>query len=166
MQDRSAKAVKGECTVAARFFAPPPDLAGYLTSIYRLDLTVADGETVVDWLQPEWGNLRVFSGALPWAQVGTGEVVDKARFTVTGPSSRGMRFELGSKPVMRPVGFCDHKKACRVLVDAVHDARTPFATNPRQGIAAMVQQGVHQGARRRPLLFPQSLVRLRAPRRE
>ena len=109
MQDRSANAVKGECTVAARFFAPPPDLAGCLTSIYRLDLTVADGETVVDWLQPEWGNLRVFSGALPWAQVGTGEVVDKARFTVTGPSSRATRFALGTTRMwgigMLPLGW-------------------------------------------------------------
>ena len=82
--------------MAARFFAPPTDLEGCLTSIYRLDLTVTGQQTVVDWLQPEWGNLRVFSGSLPSAQVGSGEVVDEARFTVTGPSSRGMRFELGT----------------------------------------------------------------------
>ena len=60
-----------------------------------------------------------------------------------------LRLELGGKPVMGAVGFSHDQQAGGVLVDAVHDARTPFATNPRQGIAAMVQQGVHQGARRR-----------------
>ncbi len=85
-----------DCTVSARFFAPPTDFEGCLTSIYRLDLTVAGPGVVTDWLQPEWANLRVFSGALPWARVGEGAAVADARFTVTGPSSRGTRFELGS----------------------------------------------------------------------
>ncbi|ANY19111.1 Helix-turn-helix domain protein [Tsuneonella dongtanensis] len=84
------------CTVDARFFPPPPELDGCVTSIYRLDLTVPGEATVVDWLQPEWANLRVFSGARPWAQVVGGAVVDKARFTVTGPSSRAARFEIGT----------------------------------------------------------------------
>ncbi len=71
-------------------------MEGCLTSIYRLDLTVAEPEAVTDWLQPEWANLRVFSGGSPSAQVGDGGIVANARFTVTGPSSRGTRFELGT----------------------------------------------------------------------
>ena len=83
------------CEIDVRFFAPPLDLEGCLTSIYRLDLSVAEGR-VVDWLQPEWGNLRVFSGDLPVTQVGAGPLVAGVRFTITGPSSRSARFELGS----------------------------------------------------------------------
>lgn len=96
MPDSAATASSFDCVVDARFFAPPADLEGCLTSIYRLDLRVAGGSRVVDWLQPEWGNLRVFSGDLPTAQVGDGPAVDDARFTVTGPSSRAGRFELGA----------------------------------------------------------------------
>lgn len=96
MLDRTVPAPHPDCTVSARFFAPPPDFEGCLTSIYRLDLTVSGSGAVVDWLQPEWANLRVFSGARPWARIGDGEVVDDARFTVTGPSSRGTRFELAT----------------------------------------------------------------------
>lgn len=84
------------CRVEAHFHAPPPELAGCLTSIYRLDLEVENGGTVVDWLQPEWSNLRVFSGAMPWTRIGDGPVLSEARFTVSGPSSRGARFELGT----------------------------------------------------------------------
>lgn len=51
---------------------------------------------MVDWLQPEWGNLRVFSGDCPSARLGAGPVVADARFTATGPSSRTVRFELGT----------------------------------------------------------------------
>ncbi|MCT2558008.1 helix-turn-helix domain-containing protein [Tsuneonella sp. YG55] len=96
MHDPTVPAPNPDCTVAVHFFAPPADLEGCLTSIYRLDLAVARPDVVTDWLQPEWANLRVFSGARPWARVGDGGIVDDARFTVTGPSSRGTRFELGT----------------------------------------------------------------------
>jgi AraC-like DNA-binding protein len=89
-----------DCRVDVRFFPPPPEFADCFTSIYRLDLTVeddaADGCRAEDWLQPEWGNLRVFSGDLPVAQVANGTVVADARFTVTGPSALATRFELGA----------------------------------------------------------------------
>jgi len=96
MPDFAAPAPLAECAVDARFFAPPPEFEGCLTSIYRLDLKVAGGGRAVDWLQPEWGNLRVFAGDLPKTQVGVGPVMTGVRFTITGPSSRAARFELGS----------------------------------------------------------------------
>ena len=40
-----------------------------------------------------------------------------------------VRLELRGQPVMRPVGFRHDQKAGRVLVNAVHDARSPLATN-------------------------------------
>jgi AraC-like DNA-binding protein len=89
-----------DCRVDVRFFAPPAEFADCFTSIYRLDLTVegdaAGACRVEDWLQPEWGNLRVFAGDLPAAQVASGEIVADARFTVTGPSALATRFELGA----------------------------------------------------------------------
>ena len=96
MPDHAAPPCPSDCVVDARFFAPPADLEGCVTSIYRLYLAVPGGGRVVDWLQPEWGNLRVFSGDLPVAQLGNNPVVADARFTATGPSSRAVRFELGT----------------------------------------------------------------------
>ena len=84
-----------DCTIDVRFFAPPADLEGCFTTFYRMDLVVPDGGTVTDWLQPEWANLRLFSGSVPTARIGD-RIVDDARFTVTGPSSLPNRFELGS----------------------------------------------------------------------
>jgi AraC-like DNA-binding protein len=97
------------CRVDARFFAPPAEFADCFTSIYRLDLSVEeagpDGACrLEDWLQPEWGNLRVFSGDLPAAQVASGAIVADARFTVTGPSALATRFELGATR-MWGIGF-------------------------------------------------------------
>lgn len=84
-----------ECTIDVRFFAPPADLEGCFTTFYRMNLEVAGGGTVTDWLQPEWANLRLFAGSAPLAQIGE-SIVGDARFTVTGPSSLPNRFELGS----------------------------------------------------------------------
>ncbi|MGN6497266.1 MAG: helix-turn-helix domain-containing protein [Tsuneonella sp.] len=89
-------AMDQDCGIDVRFFAPPSALADCFTSIYRLELTVPDGQRAVDWLQPEWGNLRIFSGDMPAAQVVGGEEVRDARFTVTGPSAQATRFELGT----------------------------------------------------------------------
>ena len=96
MPDVTPRSPPVDCQVDARFFAPPDDLDGCLTSIYRLDLQVERGAKAVDWLQPEWGNLRVFSGDLPRTRVGEGPTVSDVRFTFTGPSSRSARFELGT----------------------------------------------------------------------
>lgn len=85
-----------DCRIDVRFFAAPPEFAGCFTSIYRLEPSVAEGARVEDWLQPEWGNLRIFSGDLPEAQIGDRPPVRDARFTVTGPSSICNRFSLGS----------------------------------------------------------------------
>jgi AraC-like DNA-binding protein len=85
-----------DCQVDVRFFSPPADLADCFTSIYRLELTADEGVCVEDWLQPEWGNLRVFSGNLPSATVVGGATLADARFTATGPSARATRFALGT----------------------------------------------------------------------
>ena len=47
--------------------------------------------------------------------------------------------ELLGQSLVSLVMLGDDQQSRRVLVDAVHDARTPLAANPRQGIAAMVQ---------------------------
>jgi AraC-like DNA-binding protein len=85
-------------------FRPAPErFAGCFTSIYHMVLDVADGATLVDYLQPEWGNIRFFAGATPLASIGN-LALSGARFAATGPSALPCRFELGTSR-MWGVGF-------------------------------------------------------------
>jgi AraC-like DNA-binding protein len=81
--------------VRAEFYAPPEQFDGCFTSFYRLLLDVPQGGTLIDHLQPEWANIRFFSGAMPDATLGSQRLA-AARFVATGPSSLPCRFELGS----------------------------------------------------------------------
>lgn len=78
-----------------RFCAPPPALAGYFTSFYHAEIVVPEGR-IVDYLHPEWANLRFHAGDLPEAANLSGSRVAGARFTATGPSSHAVRFEVGT----------------------------------------------------------------------
>lgn len=56
--------------------------------------------------------------------------------------------ELRRKTLMRAVGLRGHEQAGSLLVDPVHDARTLFATDPGQAVAAMVHESIHKRSRR------------------
>ncbi len=86
----------GQCDIDVRFFPPPPELEGCFSTFYRATFTIAGGGRVRDFLQPEWANLRFFSGAAPHARVvGRTETLN-ARFTATGPSALPTEFHLGT----------------------------------------------------------------------
>lgn len=85
-------------------FRPAPErFAGCFTSIYHMTLDVSGGGAVVDYLQPEWANIRFFCGAAPLASIGS-SAIEGARFAATGPSALPCRFELGTSR-MWGVGF-------------------------------------------------------------
>lgn len=85
-------------------FRPAPErFAGCFTSIYHMALDVSGGGTVVDYLQPEWANIRFFCGTAPIAAIGN-SAIKGARFAATGPSALPCRFELGTSQ-MWGVGF-------------------------------------------------------------
>jgi AraC-like DNA-binding protein len=81
--------------VESRFYSPPAEFEGCFTTFYQLILDVEDGGTISDYLQPEWTNLRFFSGSAPDTHIG-GTSVRDTHFTGTGPSSLPNRFSLGT----------------------------------------------------------------------
>ncbi|NBW76953.1 MAG: helix-turn-helix domain-containing protein [Sphingomonadaceae bacterium] len=81
--------------VMVRFHAPPPALQACVTTFYLTEIHAPEGEVVTDALQPEWANLRFFSGERPCAWIDGGDQVDNARFVATGPSIRATNFRLG-----------------------------------------------------------------------
>ena len=82
--------------VRSEFYSPPSQFDGCFTTFYRLDLTVGNGGSVEDYLQPEWGNIRFFAGSTPTSRMPGSPTVSGARFSATGPSSRPAHFRLGS----------------------------------------------------------------------
>ncbi len=87
---------KNHCDIDVRFFRPPPEYDGLFASFYRAEIRVRDGGRVVDHLLPEWGNVRLFRGDMPDAELSNGSRLSNAPFVCTGPSSIPTRFELGT----------------------------------------------------------------------
>ena len=80
--------------IDARFFAPPEHLSRYFTTFYRLEVRLPEGETVSDYLQPEWAGMRFFAQRGPRGQSGTGHRVDGALVQAGGPTSLPVPFTL------------------------------------------------------------------------
>jgi AraC-like DNA-binding protein len=88
--------VSQSVSIEVRFHAPPEGLRRYFTTFYVADFEVPSGETLHDTLQPEWANLRFFRGGLPDTWLEGGAHLVGTDFTVTGPSSHGVNFKLGT----------------------------------------------------------------------
>lgn len=101
--ESTGASIGASCCVRGEFYSPPEQFDGCFTSFYRLSLDVRNGGTVVDYLQPEWANIRFFAGSQPNAQLGQSQV-SGSNFAATGPSSLACRFELGTAR-MWGIGF-------------------------------------------------------------
>ena len=84
-------------SVQFRFALPAEPLRRFVTTFYRTEVVCpVKRPWLEDWLHPEWANIR-FLGAVPaHSVIGTGTMARCPAFTVTGPTSRAVRFRLGS----------------------------------------------------------------------
>lgn len=82
-------------SVKVRFFPPPDYMCRYFTTFYHVEFTVAGNRRIVDYLLPEWANLRIHSGDLPDAWGTEGQRLSRSNFPVTGPSSKAVQFTVG-----------------------------------------------------------------------
>lgn len=114
------------CEVRVRFFAPPPELCLYFTTYYLIEIAVPNGGRVTDYLHPEWANLRFYVGDVPEAENQAGAAISGTCFPATGPSSRAVRFSIGSTRMwgvgLLPLGWAKFVKAPAAdLADALVD---------------------------------------------
>ncbi|MBU7580120.1 MAG: AraC family transcriptional regulator [Porphyrobacter sp.] len=80
-----------------RFALPDPCLRPYVTTVYRTDISCPPHTPwLEDRLLPEWANLRFLAGAKAQSVIGGGEPQPSLAFAVTGPTSRAIRFRMGS----------------------------------------------------------------------
>lgn len=82
--------------ISTRFFRPSAELAPHISSYYLIDVAIDHGDSITDWLHPEWGNVRFSDNGhwnigvdgtfkpLPLA-VGTGPTSHTIAFRVDGP---------------------------------------------------------------------------------
>lgn len=90
--------------LTAEFREPPALFDGCFTTFYHATLEIDQGgPPLVDYLQPEWANIRFFCGGTPDAAIGSSQITG-ARYVATGPSALPCRF---TTPSMRMwgVGF-------------------------------------------------------------
>ena len=78
--------------VSVRFFMPSPALAPYVTTYYLTEVDLPAGETIEDWLHPEWANLRFGSNASWHGAIGAAPLAAVPRFAATGPTCHATRF--------------------------------------------------------------------------
>jgi AraC-like DNA-binding protein len=84
-------------SVKVRFALPSAALAPYVTTFYCTEAVCSPRTPwMEDYLHPEWANLRFLSGAETQSMIGPGEPQPCPDFTVTGPTSRAMRFRMRS----------------------------------------------------------------------
>ena len=104
--------------VQARFFLPPKNLQRFFTHFYYVDFAGEPGRVVTDYLHPEWGNIRMFEGHAPVAFGLDGTRFDKTTFSVTGPSSQALRFEIELPSRMWGIGMMPLGWARYISLDA------------------------------------------------
>lgn len=114
--------------VRIRFFRPPAELSRFFTTFYLAEITVPDGERAVDYLHPEWGNLRFHAGDRLAAENYAGQRIDNTDFAVTGSSAHALRFEVGTCRIwgigLMPLGWAKFIAApADTLADAVADGQ-------------------------------------------
>lgn len=92
-----------------RFFQLPDDLAGCFSTVYCGRIALPHGTALVDHLLPEWSNARFFFTGAPEARMLGDQKTVRSDFQITGPTSRPVRFEIGSSRFfgfgMLPLGW-------------------------------------------------------------
>jgi AraC-like DNA-binding protein len=114
--------------VRVRFFRPPAELSRFFTTFYLAEIDVPAGQRAVDYLQPEWGNLRFHSGDRLEAENYAGQKISGVDFAITGPSAHALRFEVGTCRIwgigLMPLGWAKFIPApADTLADAVADGQ-------------------------------------------
>lgn len=75
---------------------PGERLRPYISTFYATEVKPVGDERIVDWLHPEWANLRFIGGTLPFGAIGENERKTPPAFSLVGPTSYATYFESQS----------------------------------------------------------------------
>jgi AraC-like DNA-binding protein len=91
---KSTSSNVGQPSVQLRFFMPSQALAPYVTTIYHMEIEPAGDAPLVDYLHPEWGNIRITNYADLEAGIGEEPLRVVPPFVATGPTSLTTKFSI------------------------------------------------------------------------
>lgn len=136
-----------DCGVRAQFCQPPASLRRYFTTFYYIEADLPGDSQVVDFLHPEWANLRFVSGARPVAEARDGTRVADAAFYATGPSRHAVKFTVGPRWRMWGIGILPLGWARFIAADAgeLADALLDGAGHPAFAQFAPLAAGLFVG---------------------
>ncbi len=84
-------------SVRTQFYPVSDALRPYISAIYNIRSTQPAGETLEDWIYPEWANFRFVRGERTHAAVcGRTEIQQLPRFVASGPTCKSTHFIFGS----------------------------------------------------------------------
>jgi AraC-like DNA-binding protein len=91
--------------VSTRFFMPSPALAPYISTIYLTEFAIQPGETVADWLHPEWANIRLSDSGAWRSAIGGDNYGPLDRTIGTGPTSLATHFIIDAPTKVWGIGI-------------------------------------------------------------
>ena len=134
-----------ECAALdVKFFSAPEPFADCISTIYRLEVDLPPGETVSDFLLPEWSNLRFVSRSAERH----GRLASTARrqggFFASGPTSHPLPFVIGRSRIwgfgLLPLGWATFVRApASTLVNVATDGSTHPAFAHFASLAASLE---------------------------
>ena len=120
-------------SVRTQFYPVCDAMRPYLSAIYNIRATLPAGETLEDWIYPEWANFRFIRGTPPHAAVcGLQKMGPVPQFTMSGPTCRSTQFVFGAINVwgigLLPRGWARFVRAeAKDYADIVVDGRADQA---------------------------------------
>ncbi len=80
--------------VAIHFYRPAPELTPYISTYYLTEVNLEAGGKVIDWLHPEWANLRFTSDGRFSSALGEAPLHELPSVVFAGPSSLATHFQI------------------------------------------------------------------------
>jgi AraC-like DNA-binding protein len=115
--------------VELSFFMPSEPLRPYISSFYMMDVRLAAGQRIEDWLLPEWASLRMAQGGDSAAGIVPHPLEPRAGMMASGPTSYATRISIGSARIwgigILPLGWSRFVTApAAQFADRISDAAT------------------------------------------
>ncbi|MFM5893444.1 MAG: helix-turn-helix domain-containing protein [Novosphingobium sp.] len=113
--------------VELSFFMPSEALRPYISSFYMMDVRLAPGTRIEDWLLPEWASLRMAETGDCLAGIVPQDLAPRCGMMASGPTSFATRISIGSARIwgigILPLGWARFVNApAAQYADRISDA--------------------------------------------
>ncbi len=105
--------MSSSCKVTANYLTAVPELRRYFASVFLIEIEVAGGDLVEDFMFPDWATMRFNHQPSIAGNTRSGEQLQSSRFVVSGPRSQEVYLRSGN---LRQWGALIHPLGWALLV--------------------------------------------------